>query len=68
MYSYFWTYNGTGHKTEIYLGRAGKLKTRKRALETKLKYLEGLQRTIEGMIEKTRVDLEQLPAEEAKKT
>jgi hypothetical protein len=68
MYSYFWTYNGTGHKSETYLGRAGKPRTQKRALETKLKYLEGLQRTIEGMIEKTRVDLEQLPAAEEAKT
>ena len=66
MYSYFWTYNGTGRKTEIYLGRAEKLKTRKRALETKMKHLERLQQTIQEMIKQTRVDLEQLPAEEAK--
>lgn len=65
-YSYFWTYDGSGHKSETYLGRSGKPKTQKRALETKLKYLQGLQQQIEGMIKQTRTDLEQLPTEEAK--
>jgi hypothetical protein len=68
MYSYFWTYDGSGHKTEIYLGRAGKPKTRKRALETKMKHLERLQQTIQEMLRQTRAELEQLPAEEARKT
>lgn len=67
MYSYFWTYDGSGHKSEVYLGRAGKFKTQKRALEIKLRHLEEIQQTIQEMIKQTRTDLEQL-LEEAKKT
>lgn len=66
MYSYFWTYDGSGHKTEVYLGRAGKPKTQRRALETKLRHLKGLEQTIQEMIKQTQAELEQLPAEEAK--
>jgi len=66
VYSYFWTYDGRGHKSEVYLGRSGKPKTFKRALETKLKYLEGLQQQIEKMIKQTRTELDQLSAEEVK--
>jgi hypothetical protein len=65
-YSYFWTYDGSGHKKEKYLGRAGKPQTQKKALQTKLMYLEGIQQQIEGMIKQTRTDLNQLPTEEAK--
>jgi hypothetical protein len=64
-YSYFWTYDGSGHKTEVYLGRAGKPKTQRRALETKLKYLEVLEQEIQTMVKQTRADLEQLPTQEA---
>lgn len=67
-YTYFWTYDGSGHKSEVYLGRTGKPKTQRRALETKLKYLEGLQQEIQEMIKQTKADLEQLPAPEAPKT
>jgi hypothetical protein len=66
MYSYFWTYDGSGHKSEVYLGRQGKPRTQRRALETKLRHLEGLQQTIEEMIKQAQAELEQLPAEEAK--
>lgn len=66
-YTYFWTYDGAGHKSEVYLGRAGKPKTQRRALETKLKHLEGLQQEIQEMIRQTMAELEQLPTEEATK-
>jgi len=68
VYSYFWTYDGSGHKTEVYLGRQGKPKTQRRALETKLRHLEGLQQEIQEMIKQTRADLEQLPPGEVPKT
>jgi hypothetical protein len=66
-YSYFWTYDGSGHKTEVYLGRAGKPKTQRRALETKLKHLEMLQQEIQEMIKQTRAELEQLAPGEVPK-
>jgi hypothetical protein len=68
MYSYFWTYDGSGHKSEVYLGRAGTLKTQRRALETKLRHLEGLLQEIQEMIQQTRAELEQLPPGEVLKT
>lgn len=67
-YSYFWTYDGSGHKTETYLGRAGRPKTQRRALETKLRHLEGLQQEIQEMVKQTRAELEQLPTGEVPKT
>lgn len=67
-YTYFWTYDGSGHKSEVYLGRAGTLKTQRRALETKLKHLEGLHQEIQEMIKQTRAGLEELPTKEAPKT
>jgi len=67
-YSYFWTYDGSGHKSEVYLGKQGTLRTQKRSLETKLGHLEGLEQTIQEMIKQTRAELEQLPTEEAPKT
>jgi hypothetical protein len=66
VYSYFWTYDGTGHKSEVYLGRAGKLKTQRRALETKLKYLELLQQELAEMVKQARTELDRLPTEEAR--
>lgn len=65
-YTYFWKYNGQGHKTEKYLGRAGTLKTQRKALTTKLKYLEGLQQELGETIRKTNEELAALPAEEVK--
>jgi hypothetical protein len=65
VYRYFWTYDGEGHKSEVYLGRADKARTHRREVETKLKYLEGLQQEIQEMIRQTKADLEQLPAAEA---
>ncbi|MGB8781042.1 MAG: hypothetical protein WCD81_10395 [Candidatus Bathyarchaeia archaeon] len=67
-YKYFWTYDGSGHKSEVYLGRAGTLRTQRRALETKLKHLQGLEQEIQEMIRQTRTELEQLPRTEAPKT
>ena len=67
-YTYFWTYDGAGHKSETYLGKAGTLKTQKRALETKLRYFEMLQQEIQQMIKQTRAELEQMPSGEAPKT
>ena len=60
-YTYFWRYNGTGHKTEKYMGRVGRLKTQRRVLQTKLAYLEGLEQEISETIKRTRAELEQLP-------
>jgi len=62
QYVYFWRYTGSGRKTETYIGRAGKLKTQRRALQTKLAYLEGLEQELCEMIRQTRQELEGLPA------
>lgn len=60
VYTYFWTYDGSGHKAEVYLGRQGKPETQKRALETKLKHLEGLKQEIQEMIDEAHAELGQL--------
>jgi hypothetical protein len=57
-YVYFWKYTGTGHKTEQYVGRAGKPATEKKALQIKLEYLMGLQEEIAERIRQTKKDLE----------
>jgi hypothetical protein len=67
-YTYFWVYDGTGRKQEVYCGRSGQPRTQRKALETKIKHLEGLQEKIQLMINEARSDLERLPAEEVKKT
>ena len=67
-YTYFWTYDGAGHKTETYLGRAGKPKTQKRALMVKLAYFQGLEQELAEMIRQTKAELEQLAPGEAPKT
>jgi hypothetical protein len=61
QYSYFWKYTGTGRKTEEYMGATGKVKTQRRMLQTKLKYLEGLEQELSETIRQTRQELEELP-------
>lgn len=61
-YVYFWRYTGTGHKTEIYVGPLGKLKTEKRMLHTKLEYLQGLQEEINATIGQVQEQLADLPS------
>lgn len=56
-YIYFWKYTGTGHKTEVYVGRAGKPKTETRKLKIKLQYLEGLQEEIAATIRQVKEQL-----------
>jgi hypothetical protein len=67
-YIYFWQSTGTGHKTEQYMGRAGRLKTQRRVLTTKIAYLEGLEEEIRVSIEQAKAELEQLPSGEVTKT
>lgn len=59
-YVYFWKYTGTGRKTEIYIGPAGKAKTEKKALEVKLAYLQGLEQEIAETIRQVKAELEKL--------
>lgn len=66
-YSYFWKCEGTGRKTEVYLGRADALKTQKNALLTELTYLQGLDRELTQRILKINQKLEALPATDEKK-
>jgi hypothetical protein len=60
QYMYFWKYTGTGRKTEIYIGRARKPATEKKALHVKLKYLQGLQEEIAETIRQTKAELDRL--------
>lgn len=60
QYVYFWKYTGTGHKTEIYIGRAGKPATEKKALHVKLEYLQGLQEEISETIRQAKAELDRL--------
>lgn len=62
QYLYFWKYGGTGRKTEQYIGPAHALKTQRKALHTKLLYLEGLEQELCEMIRQTRQELLGLPA------
>jgi hypothetical protein len=62
QYLYFWQYTGTGRKMEQYMGPAGTLKTQRKALTTKLKYLEALEQELSEMIKQTGQELEGLPA------
>ena len=66
-YTYFWKYTGTGHKTEVYLGPAGKLKTRRAVLLTKIEYLQGQQEEITATIKEAQEQLAELPPEKEKK-
>jgi hypothetical protein len=59
-YVYFWKYTGTGHKTEAYMGPAGKPATEKRALQTEIEYLEGLQNELSLRLQALREKLERL--------
>jgi hypothetical protein len=67
MYRYFWTYNGSGHKTESYLGPSGEVETQRGGLQRKLAYLESLLQEIQQMMMQTRSELEQLPRSEGKR-
>lgn len=64
-YVYFWRYD-SGQKSELYIGRAGQVKTQRRALQTKLEYLQGLQQELSETIRKTEQELNGLPEEKAK--
>lgn len=66
FYRYFWSYNGAGNKSEIYLGKAGSARTEKRGLEAKLQYLQALGQEIQKLISDCQTEIESLPsAEEA---
>ena len=58
-YVYFWKYTGTGRKTEMYVGPAGKPKTQRRALQVKLEYLQGLQEEITATIQQAQEQFHQ---------
>lgn len=66
-YVYFWKYTGTGHKTEVYVGPANTLETRRRTLQIKLEYLQGLQEEIAATIKETQKQLAELPPEKEEK-
>ncbi len=63
MYTYFWKYNGTGHKIETYIGPADKPKTERLALQIKLEYLQSLQTEITATIQETQQKFAQLSQE-----
>jgi len=66
FYRYFWAYNGSGHKSEVYLGRSGSARTEKRGLEAKLHYLQALGEEVEKLISETIREIEGLPTEAPK--
>jgi hypothetical protein len=57
-YVYFWRYDGTGHKTEQYIGRIDKDETQRRALQVELEYLLELQQELAVRISKLKAELE----------
>ena len=61
QYTYFWKYNGTGQKTETYLGPAGKTATQRAALQTKIQHLENLQEEITALIQQAKDELVEMP-------
>ena len=64
-YTYFWKYQGTGRKNELYIGPEDKPSTRIRALRTELKYLEELQEELTVRIFQLKADLaEKEPSEQ----
>jgi hypothetical protein len=66
-YVYFWKYTGTGHKTEQYIGPAGKARTNRRMLQVKLEYLQGLQEEITETIRQVQEQLAEFPSDKMKK-
>jgi hypothetical protein len=65
LYDYFQVYDGKGHRTETYLGRHGEVETERATLRKKLEYFQGLLQEIQQMVKETKMQLEQLPKEEA---
>jgi hypothetical protein len=63
-YVYFWRYDGTGHKTEQYTGRAGKPKTKKRQLEVEYAYLKSLREELDAKISQLEEQLRELAVEQ----
>lgn len=53
-YVYFWRYTGSGHKTEKYIGPAGKAETERKALQVEFEYLQGLQQELTSRILKVK--------------
>lgn len=60
LYRYFWFYNGQGHKTEVYLGRADAADITKRCANAKLEYLLNVQKDLETVVLAARQELANL--------